>query len=183
MAGLALGKSAMTVGEEAIKGAGRTRLINWCTLTETTLSVVLLLVLIRPLGLVGVGLSISLTAMVLGIVVTAIAGPVVGVSARQTIIATVPTIGSALLGCAVVTPLEHLVLHSDQHGVWGLAFIVLDGVVFLLVYGAALRVLAPASFRDLASLGGALRRRAAARRRRRRGTSPLPTGTQHDLGE
>ena len=172
MAGLALGKSAMTVGEEAIKGAGRTRLLHRCTLTETTLSVVLLLVLIRPLGLVGVGLSISLTAMVLGVVVAALAGPVVGVSARQTLGATAPTIASALLGCAVVTPLEHLVLHSDQRGAWGLGFILLDGVVFLLVYVAALRILAPASFRDLASLVAALWRRVGPGRRTARDVAP-----------
>jgi PST family polysaccharide transporter len=152
MAGLALGKSAITVGEEAIKGAGRTRLLNWYTLTETVLSVVLLLVLIRPFGLVGVGLSISSTAMVVGVVVAALAAPVVGVSARQTLRASVPAIGSAVVGGAVVAPLEHLVLHSDQRGVWGLGLIALDGVVFLLVYGAALRVLAPASFEDVTSL-------------------------------
>ncbi len=172
MAGLALGKSAMTVGEEAIKGAGRTRLINWCTLTETTLSVVLLLVLIRPLGLVGVGLSISLTAMVLGVVVSVFAGPVVGVSARQTLSATVPTIGSALLGCAVAAPLEHLVLHSDQQGLWGLGLIALDCLVFLLVYGAALRVLAPATFANVASLVAGLWRRFVPARKHGRHAAP-----------
>ncbi|WP_216870823.1 oligosaccharide flippase family protein [Modestobacter excelsi] len=159
MAGLSLGKSASTVGEEAIKGAGRTRLINWCTLTETTLSVVLLLVLIRPLGLVGVGLSISLTTMVVGTVVAAVAAPVVGVSARQTLGATAPTIVSALVGCAAVVPLEHLVLHSESRGAWGLCFIVVDALVFLLVYTAALRVLAPTTFHDLTALLAVVRRR------------------------
>jgi O-antigen/teichoic acid export membrane protein len=160
MAGLSLGKSMITVGEEAIKGAGRTRLLNWYTLTETTLAVVLLLVLIRPFGLVGVGLSISLTAMVVGVVVAALAGPVVGVTMRQTFGATAPAITSALVGCAVVAPLEHLVLHSDRWGLWGLGSILVDGVVFLLVYAAALRVIAPATFKDVVSVVTSLWHRA-----------------------
>jgi PST family polysaccharide transporter len=159
MAGLGLGKSTMTVGEEAIKGAGRTRLLNRYTLTEAVLSVALVLVLIRPFGLVGVGLATSLTALVLGVVVAAGAGPVVGVSTRQTLHATAPAIASAVVGCAVSTPLEHLVLHSDQHGLWGLGLIVLDGVVFLLVYAVALRFLAPATFEEVAGLVTSLWRR------------------------
>lgn len=152
MAGLGLGKSAITVGEEAIKGAGRTRLLNWYTLTETILSVVLLLVLIRPLGLVGVGLSISATAVIVGVVVAALAGPVVGVPTRQALLAGAPPIGSALLAGTVTALLEHLVLHSDSHGVWGLASIALDGAVLLLVYGAGLRVLDRSTYEEFAGL-------------------------------
>ncbi|SNT02382.1 polysaccharide transporter, PST family [Geodermatophilus pulveris] len=159
MTGLALGKSVITVSEEAIKGSGRTRLLHWYTLTETSLSIVLLLVLIRPLGLVGVGLSISLTAVVCGVLVAALAGPVVGVSPRQALGATVPTIASSLVACAVAAPLEHLLLHSERMGAWGLATIALDGTVFLLVYVGALRVLAPTVFRELAVLVCVLWRR------------------------
>ncbi len=165
MAGLGLGKAAITVGEEAIKGAGRTGLLNWYTLTETVLSVGLLLLLIGPLGLVGVGLSISLTAIVVGVVVAALAAPVVGVSGRQTLGATAPPVASALVGFTVVAPLEHLVLHSDSRGVWGLAYLVLDGVAFLLVYAVALRVLAPAASADLADLVAGAWRRVSLRRR------------------
>jgi PST family polysaccharide transporter len=149
----------ITVGEEAIKGAGRTRLLHWYTLTETTLAIVLLLVLVPPIGLLGVGLSISLTAVVVGVVVTALAAPVVGVSARQTVGAAAPAAVSALVGCAVVTPLEHLVLHSDRHGAWGLATIVLDGLVFLLVYAVLMRITSPATTADVVGLLGGVRRR------------------------
>ena len=50
MAGLGLGKALISVSEEAIKGGGRTELLNWYTLTETVLGIVALLVLIGPLG-------------------------------------------------------------------------------------------------------------------------------------
>jgi PST family polysaccharide transporter len=165
MAGLALGKAATTVSEEAIKGAGRTRLLNWYTLTETTLAVVLLVVLIYPFGLIGVGLSISLTAVAVGILVTSLAAPVVGVSRHQIIAATAPSIASALVGGAVVFPLEHFIFHSDGHGLWGgLALVTLDGLVFLLLYALAIRIIAPATFRELTSLGGVLRRVVRARK-------------------
>jgi PST family polysaccharide transporter len=166
MAGLALGKALTTVSEEAIKGAGRTKLLNWYTLTEVTLSVVLLVALIYPFGLVGVGLSISLTAVAVGILVVSLARPVVGASRHQTLAAIVPSIGSALVGAAVVVPLEHLVLHSDRQG-WlaGLASVMLDSLVFLLVYALALRLIAPTTFREISSLGsGVLRRIVRARR-------------------
>ena len=43
MAGLGLGKALISVSEEAIKGGGRTLLLNWYTATEVTLGIVLLL--------------------------------------------------------------------------------------------------------------------------------------------
>lgn len=153
MAGLALGKAVTTVGEEAIKGAGRTRLLNWYTLTETTLTVGLLLALIYPFGLVGVGLSISLTALAVGALVASLAGPVVGVTRRQTAGAVLPTVVAALVAGAAVVPLEHLVLHSDEHGLWGgLGGVALDSLVFLLLYVLALRFIAPTSFREVSGL-------------------------------
>jgi O-antigen/teichoic acid export membrane protein len=166
MAGLGLGKALTTVSEEAIKGAGRTKLLNWYTLTEVTLSVVLLVALIYPFGLVGVGLSISLTAVAVGILVVCLARPVVGVSRHQTVAAIAPSIASALVGAAVVVPLEHLVLHSDRHG-WlvGLASVMLDCLIFLVLYALALRIIAPATFWEISSLGSGVLKRVVTVRR------------------
>lgn len=178
MTGLALGKSATTVGEEAIKGAGRTRLLNWYTLTETVLTVVLLLALIYPFRLVGVGLSISLTAIAVGILVTCLAAPVVGVSKRETLGAASPSIASALVAAAVAVPLEHLVLHADRHGLWqGLGLVLVDCAVFALLYALALRVVSPAGFREIVALVcGVLRHIGAARK-----NSPPPARAAPDL--
>lgn len=157
MAGLAVGKAITTVSEEAIKGAGRTKLLNWCTLTETTLAVVLLVALIYPFGLVGVGVSISLTAVAVAILVASLAGPVVGVSRRQTRAAIAPSIISALVSGAVVVPLEHFIFQSDRHGLWvGLGLVTLDSLVFLLLYAVTLRIIAPTIFSEIASLGSGL---------------------------
>ena len=74
MAGLGLGKALICVSEEAIKGGGRTGLLNWLTATEVVLGIGLLLALIEPWGLIGVGLSISLTALAVGITCVSLAG-------------------------------------------------------------------------------------------------------------
>lgn len=161
MAGLGLGKAFQTVGEEAIKGAGRTKLLNWQTALELALSVVLLLVFIGPLGIVGVGLTISLTSLTVGGVVIALAMHVVGVSFRQVLKATGPPILCALVGLATVAPLEHLVFHSDRRGTWvGIGLLIVDGVVFLLVYGTSLVLISPTAVRDLLGVVGRRRTRA-----------------------
>ena len=153
MAGLALGKAVTTVGEEAIKGAGRTMLLNWDTLLETTLAIALLLVLVHPFGLVGVGLSISLTSVAVGGLVAFMAGPVVGVSKRQTLAAVCPGVACAAVGAVVAVPLEHLVFESDRQGSWtGLGLVTLDGVIFLMVYAFTLRIIAPGTFREVGAL-------------------------------
>lgn len=160
MAGLALGKAVTTVSEEAIKGGGRTKLLNWYTLTETTLTIVLLLALIYPFGLIGVGLSISLTAVAVGILVASLASPVVGVTRQHTVAAIVPSIVSASVAGAVVIPLELVVLHADRHGLWeGLGLVTLDGLVFVLLYALALRLIAAPTFREVISLTSAVVRR------------------------
>ena len=150
MAGLGLGKAFQTVSEEAIKGAGRTKLLNWQTALELALSVVLLLVLIGPLGIAGVGLSVSLTALIVGGVMVALAMHVVRVPFRQILNATGPPILCALLGLATVAPLEHLVFHSDRTGdLGGIGLLIVDGLVFLLVYGASLVLVSPTTVRDV----------------------------------
>ena len=152
MAGLGVGKAFMTVSEEAIKGAGQTRLLNWCTVAELSLCVLLLVLLIGPLGLVGVGISISLTAMVVGVLVMALARPVVGVTRAEIVGVTVPPILSALVALAVMAPVEHWIFHSDTRGVLaGLGLLTLDGLVFISVYLLALRLITPVTFKSYGS--------------------------------
>ena len=167
MAGLGLGKAFVTVGEEAIKGASRTRLLNWYTFAEVSLSLVSMVLLIKVLGLVGLGLSVSVTALVVAVVVTALAKPVVGVSLRDIVGVTAPSIIAALVGLGVAAPLEHLVLHSDTYGVLaGLGLLTVDGLVFLGVYVALLWVIAPARINDVGQVVIGL-----VKRRKARGTS------------
>ncbi len=167
MAGLGLGKAFASVSEEAIKGCGRTGLINRATALEFILGLGLLL-LIVPFGLVGVGLAISLTALVVGVFCLVLASSVVGVRAAQVVRATLPTVVAGIVAAAAIAALEHLVLHSDTRPTFtALAFLALDGLAFLMVYVAALGVVAPAMVATVvrsASAAGHRMRRVIARR-------------------
>ena len=165
MAGLGLGKAFASVSEEAIKGCGRTRLINRATAVEFVLGLGLL-VLIVPFGLAGVGLAISLTALVVGVFCLVLASSVVGVQPAQVVRATLPTVVVGLVAAAATAALEHLVLHADTRPTFtALAFLALDGLAFLVVYVAALGVVAPAM------VAAMIRSALAAGRRMRRVTA------------
>jgi O-antigen/teichoic acid export membrane protein len=152
MAGVGLGSALYSVGAEAVKGAGRSRLLNW--LTAFTVGVGLpLLVLLLPFGLVGVGVAISVIYMVNGFVSLVLARSVVGVSVRDTIACVMPSTVSALVALGVVMPLERFVVRSDQYSeLPGLASIIAECVLFSVVYIGALRLISPTwygSIRDV----------------------------------
>jgi O-antigen/teichoic acid export membrane protein len=142
MAGLGLGKAFTCVSEEAIKGSGRTKLLHWMTGLEFGVGIASL-VLIIPFGLFGVGLAISITAMVVGLAGLHLCRTAVGVSYAQIIRVVLPPIVAGVAAVITVGALEHAVLHSDTHGTLiGLGLLVLDSLLFLVVYVAALAVVA-----------------------------------------
>ena len=77
LAGSGLGLALQAVASEAIKAAGRSALLHWTSAIELVLGVGLVIVLL-PFGLVGVGLAISVTEITSGIVLLALAKPIVG---------------------------------------------------------------------------------------------------------
>lgn len=159
MAGLGLGKAFTSVTEEAMKGSGRTSLLNYLTITEVVLGIGLL-VLIIPFGLVGVGLAISLTALAVGVQGLVLVRRVVGVTGAELVRVIAPLVASALVAMATTAALEHWVLHSDAHPVVvGFGLLLLDAVAFMVVYLAMLAVLAPATAATvLGAARGALRK-------------------------
>ncbi|MEU0542771.1 oligosaccharide flippase family protein [Nocardia sp. NPDC005978] len=166
MAGLGLGKAWMSVSEEAIKGAGRTALLNWQTAIELVLGIGLLLVLVRLYGLIGVGLATSATALVVGVVVIGLARNVIGVRIGDLIRAIGPPLPAAGLALAATWLLEHRVLQADTRPLLtGIGALLLDAVVFVIIYALVLCALAPEAPR-------AVLRLAAARTGRRNGASP-----------
>lgn len=152
MAGVGLGAALASVAAEAVKGAGRSRLLNWLTAINVGLGLPLL-VLLLPFGLVGVGVALSVTYMVCGFVTLVQARSVVGVSVRDTIACVMPPTLSALIALGVVMPLERFVVRSDQHpALLGLASIIAECVLFSVVYIGALRLISPTwygSIRDV----------------------------------
>lgn len=162
MAGLGLGKAFTSVSEEALKGCGRTRLLNWVTAAEFVFGVGLL-VLIIPFGLVGVGIAISATALIVGLLCLHLARPVVGVTVGRLAAIIGPTLIAGALAAAGTRWFDRVVVDSGSKGLFlGTVLLVVDAAVFVVCYLAVLAVLAPAT------LTGVRRRTAAVVRRRRR---------------
>ncbi|HEX2300515.1 MAG TPA: lipopolysaccharide biosynthesis protein [Pseudonocardiaceae bacterium] len=172
LAGYGLGEALNAVCGESLKGAGRPHLLNWLTAIGLVSLVGLLFALI-PFGLVGVGLAISLSAVIVGVVNLALARRVVGVPVGDVLARMVPPVVGSLVALAIVAPLEHLVLHSDLQGtglagvISGLGLLAAESVLFGLIYLVVLRVIAPATVTELVS--GI--RRLFARRKRSEGES------------
>lgn len=149
LAGYGLGEAMGAVANESIKGSGRSSLVNWMTAVNLVSGVVLLVVLV-PYGLPGVGLAISVSSLLMGVTGLAIAARVVGVGIGAIVRRMSPAVVGAALALAAVAPLEHLVLHSDGYGFLpGLGLILLDMAAFAMVYLVAMRLLAPSLMRTL----------------------------------
>jgi O-antigen/teichoic acid export membrane protein len=143
MAGLGLGKAFTSVSEEAMKGSGRTTLLNYLTITEVVLGIGLLLLII-PFGLVGVGLAISLTALSVGLQAMVLVRPVVGVGVRDLFRSVAGPLIGGTAAAAATAWLEHGVLHSDTRPiVVAVALLLLDLIAFIVVYLAVISVVAP----------------------------------------
>jgi PST family polysaccharide transporter len=149
MAGLGKGAALISVGWEAIKGAGRSALLNWMTGILLGLGLGLIVLLI-PFGLVGVGVAISVTYTVVGLLNVFLARRMVGATARETFACLVPPALCALIAFAVVFPLERFVVRSDEYSVpLGLAAIVAEGLLFALIYLVVLRVISPTRYQSV----------------------------------
>ncbi|QLY27718.1 oligosaccharide flippase family protein [Nocardia huaxiensis] len=153
MAGLGLGKAWMSVSEEAIKGAGRTGLLNWQTAVELVLGISLLLAGIHFFGLIGVGLATSVTVLLVAVVVTGMARSVIGVPLLAFLRAAVPPLPAGAIALAVCWWLEHQVLQADTRSIaLGIGVLFVDVAAFAVVYLLALSVLAPSVVRGFARL-------------------------------
>ncbi|WP_237569193.1 lipopolysaccharide biosynthesis protein [Mycolicibacterium lacusdiani] len=154
MAGLGIGRALGIVGEEAIKGAGRTSLLNWCTATEVGVGIALALALVGPLGLTGVALAISITTILVALIVAKLAKQVVDVPYRSVARALFPSLLAATAAALVTAYLEHAVVHANSTtGAAAIGLLALDVLVFSSAYVGALFLLAPSTMRQLAGVG------------------------------
>ncbi|MDO3636843.1 oligosaccharide flippase family protein [Mycolicibacterium arseniciresistens] len=159
LAGMGLGIALATVGAEAAKGAGRSSLLTWQAVLQLVLGLSLVVLLV-PYGLVGVGIAISSTQLVIGVVAIISVRSVVGVSFRDIGAALAPATAAAVLALAAAAPLRLTLLDGDSHGVLHVVAVVCGIVAaFLAVYLVTVRVLDPEKFR---AVGRVLARRKGA---------------------
>lgn len=160
------------VAGEAIKAAGRSQLLHYVSVVELVVGIGLVAALL-PLGLLGVGLAVTGTALALTVVMLVLARPVVGFRGRDVARALVPGGAAAALAVGLLGPLEWFVVRAgDRTILIGLLLLVGLSIAFALVYLLALRLFDPALSREL---DAGIRRVVA--RRRGRGVVPASAGT------
>ncbi|MDD7940810.1 oligosaccharide flippase family protein [Actinomycetospora lutea] len=159
MAGFGPGTALNAIGVESIKGAGASKRLHWATAVSLVLGIGGLIALL-PLGLLGVGLAVSIEGMMGGILTVALARPLVKVLWSELVRVLLPPLVAGVAAGAATWALEHLVLQSDTRPlVLGLLYLLADAVLFAAVYLAVLAVLAPATVAELKGLLVKLRRR------------------------
>lgn len=143
MSGLSIGSAVAVVAQDAIKAHGRTRLINWFTLTDLLLGVGFLLILIRPFGFVGASLYISLTSLADAAVFVRLAQRVVTVPLSKVLRVLATPVPGLLIATAATWWLEHDILRSDSRGlILAVTLLAVDAVVFCVIYLAVLGLFA-----------------------------------------
>lgn len=149
LAGVGLGVALGAVSTVAIKGAGRPSLLNWLTALNLGLGFGLV-VLLLPFGLVGVGIAVSVTSLAVGCLSVKLACSVLSAPFREIVSCLAPSTVSALLGFAVIFPLDHFVIRSyEDDALTGLPSIIGECLLFTFVYLCVLRRVSPTRFRSV----------------------------------
>ncbi|WML64187.1 MULTISPECIES: oligosaccharide flippase family protein [Rhodococcus] len=153
MAGIGIGVAMTSVSAESLKGAGRSVRMNWMT-GAGILSGIPLLLLLLPLGLSGVGLAVSGTAVVVGVTGLAVTRSVVGVTGRDMLRVMWSPVAASV-------PMFFAVMYFERSGgspdelslVAGIGRLVLEVLVFGLGYLLVTRLVAPADFAEIRAAG------------------------------
>ncbi|GAA4914490.1 PST family polysaccharide transporter [Actinomycetospora succinea] len=144
--GMALG----SIGKEAIKGTGRSRLLNWITATSLVVTVIALFTLLPTLGLLGVGMAASAEAMAAGSLAIGIGMRVAGVRVRDALRVLLPVLVAGVVALVATSVLENGFFHSDQRPIIvGIGLLIVDVLVFAGLYLGLLRILSPSVSREL----------------------------------
>jgi O-antigen/teichoic acid export membrane protein/glycosyltransferase involved in cell wall biosynthesis len=149
-------RSLDSIASEAWKASGRPDMLPRMHGISLLLTV-LFVGGLAPFGLVGVAIGMSLTAVGVGIYAIRGMSRALGIALGDLLHEVWPPAIAAAAMAGALYPLEHFVVHADRHGtVAGLALLALEALLGVIIYLAALSVLAPHSTTELAD---ALRRR------------------------
>ncbi|MEJ2888008.1 oligosaccharide flippase family protein [Actinomycetospora aeridis] len=159
MSGYGVGVALQAVAGETLKGIGRTQLLNWVTGVDLVFGIGLL-VLLLPLGLVGVGLAITVAALAGGTVTLVLAVRAIAMPWGAVLGVLWPPVVAAVIPGVLLWLLEHSVVHADLDGaLGGILELVAEVGLFSVLYLVGIRVLAPSSFSVISSTALRLLRR------------------------
>ncbi|MCB1294347.1 MAG: lipopolysaccharide biosynthesis protein [Gordonia sp.] len=159
LAGVGPGMALYAVAGEAVKGAGRTRVLMWLSIVDLGVGVPAVLVAAHH-GLVYVGIVLSVMSLATGAACVMCARPIVGVSGRETLRCVVPAGAAAVISFAPLIA-GRILLVDEQPG---LPRVIVECLVYGVVYGLALAVVDRERVRVLLRLTGSLAGRLRARK-------------------
>lgn len=152
MAGMGIGFALMSVCAEALKGAGRPQLINWMTGVGAVTAVPLVVILL-PHGLFGVGLALSVSAVLTGATGLVLARRIVALSRSELLHCLVPPLIAAVGAAVAVGLLDHGYLHAGAHAVApGLGLVAVETLGFVGIFFGVLQVISPTTVASLRSV-------------------------------
>lgn len=143
LAGYGLGVALQAAGSEAIKATGRSQLLNWTTATSIVLGIGLLIALL-PYGLFGVGLSVSITELVIGAVILVLTHKVIPYSVPGMVRVLLPPVLVAAAAAAAVGYLEHAIVQSDTLStLLGVLALLGESILFAILFVAGMALVEP----------------------------------------
>jgi O-antigen/teichoic acid export membrane protein len=166
MSGIGVGYAMTCVSEEAIKGAGRTALLNWLTALDLILGVGVLGAFVFWGGLIGASLSLSVTSVTIGLVMIALARKVVVVPLRQLASALMSPLPALAIAAGTTWALDHYVMRTESRTLpLAVACLVLDVLVYSIIYLLVLSVFARPSVKTILGIGRTALRKVSDRSR------------------
>jgi O-antigen/teichoic acid export membrane protein len=156
LVGFPIGATLISFASEVVKADGRSDIqarLHVVTVISSTLFMVVLL----PVGLMGVCAGASLGALVGGSYAVWRVKDLLELPSRELLSAVYTPFFAGAMMVVVLAPIEFLAVDAAAHGTAaGLVLLGAEAFVGLAVYAAALRLLAPETFRELATAIGQL---------------------------
>ncbi|MDT0353504.1 oligosaccharide flippase family protein [Pseudonocardia charpentierae] len=161
MAGYGVGVALQAVASEVIKGSGRSAILNRTSALHLVVGVGSVFAML-PYGLSGVGIAISATEVLVGLVVLHLARRVVVFTVAQAVGAVLRPAAAAAVALVVVHPVDAFLARPDHHFfLAAVGLLAVEALLFAVTYVAALRVFDAESCRfligALGKLGGTAR--------------------------
>jgi O-antigen/teichoic acid export membrane protein len=159
LAGVTVGGTLVSFSSAVLKADGRPDLLTRIRVVILVATTVMMVVLL-PLGLVGVCAGLSIGMLVGAIYAILQAGQRLEVGLRPLASATVPALFAGLTMAAVLTPIELLIVHASSHGIAaGIALLIAESLFGFAIYLLTLRLVSRDGFFELVTLARRLLRR------------------------
>jgi O-antigen/teichoic acid export membrane protein len=167
------GHSLDSLGSEVFKASGQPRFLLRMHLVAAVLTAAFMVFLL-PFGVIGVSAAISFRSVGVAVYAVRTSARVIGLPSRSLVREIWPPAFAGAVMAGVLLPLEWLVVDADSRGlVLGMALLVAEAVLGVIIYLATLTLVSPEIARDLGKIVQVMRKG--------RWRSPEPSEAEADV--